>query len=110
LSAAVQHDWEQFELLASELAAQLAAALQPHHTAQHQVGAGRPRARLAPESAPQQQTAVAEQQQEQLVELLGMAGVAPGGAAAAEGLGCGVGDAALTGVLSRLMEAPLAAR
>jgi hypothetical protein len=126
----VQHDWEQFELLASELAAQLAAALQPKHSAQHHVGPKNPHAQLVPTSAPpveleaeqpQQKQQQQQQQQQVLVEWLGGAGLAPAAAAAAaEALSGGAGPggvasglhtgAELSDVLSKLMEAPLAAR
>jgi hypothetical protein len=117
----VQHDWEQFELLAGELAAQLAAALRaPHANAptagQHTAPAQGMLVQAAAETAPgvDLQAAEAGQQQQQLWQ--GSSAVLPtaaamlgGGSRGGNSLGLNTG-AELAGVLSRLMGAPLATR
>lgn len=121
---AVQHDWEQFELLAGELAAQLAAALQaPRANAPAAGRAAAPAGDMLAQDAAtaaselQQHAAEAEphlleqQQQQQQQELWqGSAAAVLGGQGRGGDGAVGRSSAELAGVLSRLMGAPLVTR
>jgi hypothetical protein len=117
----LQHDLEQFELLASELAAQLAAALQAppranalSAAAQHKALPGGNPVQAAAEAASAEPCLVAEVEQEQhgsaAAAAVPSAVAVLASSSGSDGLGLCSSGAELAGVLSRLMGAPLMTR